>query len=89
MSLSMLLVSRSDIINADESICCGCGWRPIDAMMAMVQMGNQTGFDMLWRWVKLHMQHLDRSDPQFGWSAWHCFPNGTAISEGPAPVRLL
>ena len=39
-------------------------------MMVMVQMNNQTGFDMLWRWVKLHLYHGDPLDPLFGWSAW-------------------
>ena len=55
------------------------------AMMVMVQMNNQTGFDMLWRYVKLHMLHKDPSDPLYGWSAWHTHPNGTRISNGPAP----
>ena len=43
------------------------------------------GFDMLWSWVKLHMLHTNRSDPLFGWSAWHAYTNGTRISDGPAP----
>ena len=54
-------------------------------MMVMVQLNNQTGFDMLWKWVKLHLFHADKADPLFGWSAWHALPNGTRLAEGPAP----
>jgi endo-1,4-beta-D-glucanase Y len=54
-------------------------------MMVMVQMNNQTGFDMLWKWVKLHMYHGDKTDPLFGWSAWHATTNGTRLANGPAP----
>lgn len=54
-------------------------------MMIMLQMSNQTGFDMIWRWVKLHMYHTDTSDKLFGWSAWHADPNGTRLGQGPAP----
>merc|ERR1719272_1438356 len=54
-------------------------------MMVMVQGNNQTGFDMLWRWVKLHLYHGDPQDPLFGWSAWHADTNGTRLAEGPAP----
>jgi endo-1,4-beta-D-glucanase Y len=43
------------------------------------------GFDMIWGWVKLHMLHTDPSDQLYGWSAWHAWPNGTRISDGPAP----
>ena len=53
------------------------------AMMLAVQPNNRTAFDMLWRWVLVHMYHSD--GPLEGWSAWHCFPNGTVIDEGPAP----
>ena len=54
-------------------------------MMAMVQRGNRTAFDMLWRWVRLHMYHVNASDPLFGWSAWHADTNGTRLAQGPAP----
>lgn len=54
-------------------------------MMAMLQRGNRTGFDMLWRWVKLHLYHGDKTDPNFGWSAWHADTNGTRLAQGPAP----
>ena len=54
-------------------------------MMAMLQRGNRTTFDMLWRWVRLHMFHGDEADPDFGWSAWHADTNGTRLAQGPAP----
>jgi oligosaccharide reducing-end xylanase len=54
-------------------------------MMNMLQLDNQTAFDMLWGWVKLHMYHGDTSDPLYGWSAWHAKTDGTRISQGPAP----
>ena len=55
------------------------------AMMAFVQLNNQTAFDMIWGWVQKHLYHGNTSDPLYGWSAWHASPNGTVLTQGPAP----
>jgi oligosaccharide reducing-end xylanase len=53
-------------------------------MMLSVQLGNQTAFDRIWRWVLTYMYHADASDPLQGWSAWHCNVDGSRIDQGPA-----
>ena len=55
------------------------------AMMNAVQLGNQTLFDRVWRWVLTFMYHGDASDPLQGWSACHCHVDGSRIDQGPAP----
>lgn len=54
-------------------------------LMVMLQLGDQPRFDRIWAWVKRFMYHGDWNDPLYGWSAWHCYHNGTVIDEGPAP----
>jgi len=54
-------------------------------MMVQVQMGNQTSFDRIWRWVVTFMLHDDPADSLYGWSAWHCRTDGSRIDQGPAP----
>lgn len=54
-------------------------------LMVMLQLGDQPRFDRIWAWVKTYMYHGDWNDPLYGWSAWHCYHNGTVIDQGPAP----
>ena len=48
-------------------------------MMAAVQLGHQTEFDRLWKWVKTHMANGT------GQIAWSCSPSGSKNSSGGAP----
>ena len=54
-------------------------------LMVNVQLGNQTAFDRIWRWVLTYMYHSEPTDPLHGWSAWHATIEGVPIDEGPAP----
>lgn len=53
-------------------------------MMDMVQLGNQTQFDLLLRWWKTYMQHLTPGDPKYGYSSWHCQTSGQSMDSDPA-----
>lgn len=52
-------------------------------MMMTVQMNKQAEFDRLWNYAKTFMQHTDGRYKDY--FAWHCKPDGTRISQGPAP----
>lgn len=52
-------------------------------MMMAVQMNKKEEFDRLWNFSKTFMQHKEGSYANY--FAWHCKPDGTRISQGPAP----
>ncbi|MDO7907244.1 glycosyl hydrolase family 8 [Paenibacillus sp. JX-17] len=52
-------------------------------MMMAVQMDKKEVFDRLWNYSKTYMQHTDGRYKDY--FAWHCQPDGTRISQGPAP----
>ncbi|NUU79321.1 glycosyl hydrolase family 8 [Paenibacillus xylanilyticus] len=52
-------------------------------MMMAVQMDKKEEFDRLWNFSKTFMQHADGRYKDY--FAWHCKPDGTRISQGPAP----
>lgn len=52
-------------------------------MMMAVQMNKKEEFDRLWNFSKTFMQH--KEGPYANYFAWHCKPDGTRISQGPAP----
>lgn len=52
-------------------------------MMMAVQMDKKEEFDRLWNFSKTFMQHTDGRYKDY--FAWHCKPDGTRISQGPAP----
>ncbi|WP_440119494.1 glycosyl hydrolase family 8 [Paenibacillus sp. QZ-Y1] len=52
-------------------------------MMMAVQMDKKEEFDRLWNFSKTFMQHTDGRYKDY--FAWHCKPDGTRISHGPAP----
>ncbi|OBR66186.1 xylanase [Paenibacillus oryzae] len=52
-------------------------------MMMAVQMDKQEEFDKLWTFAKTYMQHTEGRYKHY--FAWHCRPDGTVISQGPAP----
>lgn len=52
-------------------------------MMMAVQMNKKDEFDRLWKFSKTFMQHKDGRYADY--FAWHCKPDGTRISQGPAP----
>lgn len=52
-------------------------------MMMAVQMDKKDEFDRLWNFSKTFMQHKDGRYKDY--FAWHCKPDGTRISQGPAP----
>ncbi|MBW4079855.1 glycosyl hydrolase family 8 [Paenibacillus sp. S150] len=52
-------------------------------MMMAVQMDKKEEFDRLWRFAKMYMQHTEGRYKDF--FAWHCKPDGTRLSSGPAP----
>jgi len=52
-------------------------------MMMCVQMDRKAEFDKLWRFAKTFMQHQDGRYKDY--FAWHTRPDGTRISQGPAP----
>ncbi len=51
-------------------------------MMIAAQLDRQDEFDRIWKWAKTHMYHAE--GPLRGYFAWHCAPDGTRLSEGPA-----
>ncbi|KQY94247.1 xylanase [Paenibacillus sp. Root52] len=52
-------------------------------MMMAVQMNKKEEFDRLWNYAYTFMQHTEGRYKDY--FAWHCKPNGTRISQGPAP----
>jgi oligosaccharide reducing-end xylanase len=52
-------------------------------MMMAVQMDKKDEFDRLWKFSSTFMQHKDGRYKHY--FAWHCKPDGTRISQGPAP----
>ncbi|MFS0726909.1 glycosyl hydrolase family 8 [Paenibacillus sp. 1P07SE] len=52
-------------------------------MMMAVQMDDREIFDRLWTFAKTYMQHTEGRYKDY--FAWHCKPDGTRISQGPAP----
>ncbi len=52
-------------------------------MMMCVQMDKKEEFDRLWTFAKQYMWHADGKYK--GYFAWHCKPDGTRLSQGPAP----
>lgn len=52
-------------------------------MMMCVQMDKKEEFDRLWTFAKRYMQHSEGKYK--GYFAWHCKPDGTRLSQGPAP----
>ncbi|KFN09053.1 glycosyl hydrolase family 8 [Paenibacillus macerans] len=52
-------------------------------MMMAVQMNKKEEFDRLWNFSKTFMQHKEGRYAHY--FAWHCKPDGTRISQGPAP----
>ena len=52
-------------------------------MMMAVQMDDREVFDRLWTFAKTYMQHTEGRYKDY--FAWHCKPDGTKISQGPAP----
>ncbi|WP_339315077.1 glycosyl hydrolase family 8 [Paenibacillus sp. FSL R10-2734] len=52
-------------------------------MMMAVQMNKKEEFDRLWNFSKTFMQHKEGRYANY--FAWHCKPDGTRISQGPAP----
>lgn len=52
-------------------------------MMMAVQMDRKEVFDRLWNYAKTYMQHISGRYKHY--FAWHCKPDGTRISQGPAP----
>jgi len=53
-------------------------------LMDMVQLNNQTGFDLIWNWWRTYMLHTESTDPQQGYSRWHVHTNGGQMDEGSA-----
>lgn len=52
-------------------------------MMMAVQMDRKEEFDRLWNYAVTFMQHRDGRYKDY--FAWHCKPDGTRLSQGPAP----
>jgi Endoglucanase Y len=52
-------------------------------MMMAVQMNRKNEFDRLWKFSKTFMQHTEGRYKDY--FAWHCKPDGTRLSQGPAP----
>lgn len=52
-------------------------------MMMAVQMNRKDIFDKLWNYSKTFMQHTEGRYKDY--FAWHCKPDGTRLSQGPAP----
>lgn len=52
-------------------------------MMMCVQMDRKDEFDRLWTFAKEFMWHADGKYKDY--FAWHCKPDGTKLSQGPAP----
>ncbi|THF82649.1 glycosyl hydrolase family 8 [Cohnella fermenti] len=52
-------------------------------MMMAVQMDKRDVFDRLWNFSRTYMQHTEGRYKHY--FAWHCKPDGTRLSQGPAP----
>lgn len=52
-------------------------------MMMAVQMDRQEVFDRLWKWTMAHMHMTEGVNA--GYFAWSCSPDGSRLSDGPAP----
>jgi oligosaccharide reducing-end xylanase len=52
-------------------------------MMMCVQMDKKAEFDRLWTFAHRYMQHKEGRYKDY--FAWHCKPDGTRLSHGPAP----
>lgn len=52
-------------------------------MMMAVQMDRQEVFDRLWKWAMTHMHMTEGANA--GYFAWSCSPDGSRLSDGPAP----
>lgn len=52
-------------------------------MMMAVQMDKKEEFDRLWNYSHTFMQHTEGRYKDY--FAWHCKPDGTRLSQGPAP----
>ncbi|WP_339261183.1 glycosyl hydrolase family 8 [Paenibacillus sp. FSL R5-0713] len=52
-------------------------------MMMAVQMDKKDEFDRLWNFSHTFMQHTEGQYKDY--FAWHCKPDGTRLSQGPAP----
>lgn len=52
-------------------------------MMMAVQMDRQEVFDRLWKWTVAHMHMTEGVNA--GYFAWSCAPDGSRLSDGPAP----
>ncbi|SEU20598.1 glycosyl hydrolase family 8 [Paenibacillus sp. NFR01] len=52
-------------------------------MMMAVQLDRKEEFDRLWNFAKTFMQHKEGKYKDY--FAWHCKPDGTRLSPGPAP----
>ncbi|WP_145413001.1 glycosyl hydrolase family 8 [Paenibacillus xylanexedens] len=52
-------------------------------MMMAVQMDKKEEFDRLWNYAVTYMQHTEGRYKDY--FAWHCKPDGTRLSPGPAP----
>lgn len=52
-------------------------------MMMAVQMDRQDIFDRLWKWTMTYMYMSTGENA--GYFAWSCAPDGTRLSDGPAP----
>ncbi|GIO35318.1 hypothetical protein J41TS12_01790 [Paenibacillus antibioticophila] len=52
-------------------------------MMMAVQMDRQEVFDRLWKWTMTHMHMTEGVNA--GYFAWSCAPDGSRLSDGPAP----
>ncbi|TYA12063.1 xylanase [Paenibacillus faecis] len=52
-------------------------------MMMAVQMDRRDVFDRLWKWAVEYMYMTEGENA--GYFAWSCAPDGTRLSDGPAP----
>lgn len=52
-------------------------------MMMAVQLGHKDVFDRLWKWTMEHM--FMTTGVHAGYFAWSCSPDGSRLSNGPAP----
>jgi len=52
-------------------------------MMMAVQMDRQDEFNRIWRFAKAFLQHKEGRYKDY--FAWHARPDGTRLSQGPAP----
>ncbi len=54
-------------------------------MMIAVQLDKKEDFDAIWNWSRTYMYHDDPKHPTYGYFSWQMRPDGTAMSEMPAP----